>query len=51
MIRQWWMAIRSAKIMAELTKPAGQTVEKDDDILHVSPVVEWLLHEGWTVTD
>jgi adenylate cyclase len=37
--------------MAKLTHPTGQTVEKDDDILHVSPVVEWLLNEGWTVTD
>jgi adenylate cyclase len=36
--------------MAKLTNPAVQTVEKDDDILHVSPVVEWLLNEGWTVT-
>ena len=45
------MAIRSTKIMAELTKLTGQTVEKDDDILQVSPVVGWLLNEGWTVTD
>jgi len=45
------VAIRSTKIMAKLAKPTGQTVEKDDDILHVSPVVEWLLNEGWTATD
>ncbi len=37
--------------MAKLTKPTRQTVEKDDDILHVNPVVEWLLKEGWTATD
>ncbi|MFQ5550192.1 MAG: guanylate cyclase, partial [Gemmatimonadales bacterium] len=37
--------------MAKLTKPTGQTVDKDDHILHVSPVVEWLLNEGWTATD
>ena len=24
---------------------------KDDDILRVSPVVQWLLNEGWTATD
>ena len=37
--------------MAKPTKPTRQSVEKDDDILHVNPVVEWLLKEGWTATD
>ena len=37
--------------MAKLTEPTGQTVNKDGDILPFSPVVEWLLNEGWTVTD
>ena len=45
------MAIPSTKIMAKLSKPTGQTVKQDDDILHVNPVAEWLLNEGWAATD
>lgn len=37
--------------MVKLSKPSGQTVNQDNDILHVNPVVEWLLNEGWTATD
>ncbi len=37
--------------MAKLSDPTGQTVKQDEDILHVNPVVEWLLNEGWTADD
>ena len=37
--------------MAKPTIPTGHTVEKNEGILYVNPVVEWLLNEGWTATN